>query len=113
LLGGITRMKDSSKRHSPERSLIIAMIFCIVCSLTLISVPALLYLQGRGNLKVSRPASSVSVATYDSVADLVHWLMFDMTPIISFCFLIVGYVVFDAYRKLKIAKDKILEPPKA
>jgi len=105
-LGGTARMKDSSKRHSPERSLIIAMIFCVFCSLALISVPALLYLQGREHLKVSPLASSVSIATYDSVADLVHWLMFDMTPIISFCFLIVGYVIFDAYRKIKTAKDK-------
>ena len=99
-------MKDSSNKKAPERSLIMPMICCVACGLTLLSVPTLLYLKGHESLKVSPLHSSVSVATYDSVADLAHWFMFDLLPIIGFCFLCIGYLILKAYRKVKLAKEK-------
>jgi hypothetical protein len=105
--GYYTFMKHLSKRHSPEFSLFMAMILCAICSLGLIGLPAVLYLQGDEYFKFSPSASSASAAAvYYHLADLVHWLMFRMFPFIGFCFLAVGYVIFDAYRKIKLAKDK-------
>jgi hypothetical protein len=99
-------MKNSSRQKSPERSLIMPMICCVACGLTLLCVPTVLYLKGHESLKVSPLLSSVPIATYDSVADLAHWFMFDLFPIIGFCFLCIGYLVLKAYRKVKIAKEK-------
>lgn len=43
--------------------------------------------EGHQSLKASTP--SVSAATYNSVADLAHWFMFDFMPTIGFLFLVM------------------------
>ena len=85
------------------------MVGCFICGLILLALPILLYPKKDG-LKLSPNITSVPIATYDSAADLAHYLVFDFIPIIGFGFLCVGYLVWKAYRKIKHAKKNDAMP---
>ncbi|MEI8288306.1 MAG: hypothetical protein WCH99_02445 [Verrucomicrobiota bacterium] len=99
-------MNKPKTKKSPERSLVVAMVVCLVGGLISLSVPALIYLKGHQSLRVSPSATSVPVATYNGVADLAHWFMFSFMPMIGFSFLVIGYLIWKAYRLIVLAKEK-------
>jgi hypothetical protein len=99
-------MKDVSKQKPPERSLIFVMGVCFICGLIFLGLPVKFYLKGQTSLEVSPHLTSVSVSMYNSLADSGHWVMFDFIPTIGFIFLLIGYLILNAYRKIKLSKEK-------
>jgi hypothetical protein len=99
-------MRYFNKKESSERYLMLAVSMCLFCGLACLAAPALTYLKHRGdvNLRASPFLSSVPIETYDTVADLAHWLMFTCLPIIGFSFLIIGYLTLRAYHRAKLCE---------
>jgi hypothetical protein len=99
-------MSNLSTQKSPERRLIEVMILCLIGGLTLLIVPALIYLKGHQMLRASPSASSVSVEAYNSIADLAHYFMFVFMPMIGAFSLAIGYLVWRVYRLVVLTKKK-------
>jgi hypothetical protein len=50
--------------------------------------------------------SSVPIETYNSVADFAHYVVFDLVPMMGFCFLVLGYTIWRAYRLIVLKNKK-------